>query len=206
MKGIFITGTDTDVGKTTVACALVKTLRARGLRVGVFKPVATGDRRDARLLWKAAGKIQDFEMVNPVFLKKPLAPWVANGNVNLRKIFQAWRKVKSDFPFTVIEGAGGALVPIRKNFWMVDLIRKIGLPTLIVARAGLGTINHTLLTVDALKRRRLKILGIILNRYTGENLAERTNPRALRRLLHLPVSVLRKNEPIRLKNFSWLIP
>lgn len=203
MKGIFITGTDTDVGKTTVACALVKALRARSFRVGVFKPVATGDRRDAKLLWKAAGKIQDFKTVNPVFLEKPLAPWVA-GRVSLRRIFQGWDRLKKRFGFIVVEGAGGALVPIRKNFWVVDLIRKMGLPVLIVARAGLGTINHTLLTVEALRKRRLKILGIVLNRYTGENLAERTNPRALRRLLRLPVGTLRKNESIRLKNFSWL--
>ncbi len=174
-KGVFITGTDTGVGKTTVAVGLVRLLRARGIDVGVMKPVATGARRmggrlvseDARLLIKASATKDPYELVNPVCLSTPAAPSVASLKegrpVRPGHILTAFRTLKSSHQFLVVEGIGGLLVPIDGSLFLSDIAKKMALPLIIVAKTSLGTINHTLLTVEAARRRGLKVLGIVLN-------------------------------------------
>jgi dethiobiotin synthetase len=183
--GVFITGTDTGVGKTTVAVGLVRLLKARGLDVGVMKPVATGawhppeadSRRgqqgnnkvseDARLLMEAADTNDPYELVNPVCLSTPAAPSVAaqeeGVSIELKSIWSAFKALTARHPFLVVEGIGGLLVPINGTLLVADMAKKMSLPLIIVARASLGTINHTLLTVEAARRRRLKITGVIFN-------------------------------------------
>jgi dethiobiotin synthetase len=193
MKGLFIAGTDTGVGKTLVAAGLARMLVNRGVKVGVFKPVASGGvpSRDGKLLQKAA-RLPDsaYHEIVPVHYKQPLAPWVAawkEGAVPLKKIEKAFRKVLKKYDRLIVEGIGGILVPIQKSFWAIDWKIKWKLPVLVVARAGLGTINHTLLTVEALQMRKIKVLGVLVNGYKGKTIAEKTNTRVLRKLLDVPV-------------------
>jgi len=192
-NGLFITGTDTGVGKTLVSAGLARLLVNRGLSVGMFKPVASGGRvsEDGKLLQKAA-KLSDaaYSSIVPLHYRQPLAPWVAGwkeGKVNLSKVEKAFQKAKVSCDFLIVEGVGGVQVPITRDFFVTDWIVKWKMPALVVARAGLGTINHTLLTVEALQRRKVKVLGVLINNYTGKGIAEQTNMRALKKLLKVPV-------------------
>ncbi len=186
-KVIFITGTDTGVGKTFVAIRLAQELLENGIRVGVMKPISCGPAKENdALLYKKKLKLKDpLNVINPVSLKSPLAPyvaaWIEGKTINMKKIFAAVKKLKAKYDVLLIEGVGGAMAPIKKNYFVADLIKDLKVPAIIVARAGLGTINHTLLTIEALKKRKIKISGIILNGYKGD-LSERTNPAAIQEL------------------------
>jgi len=107
--------------------------------------------------------------------------------LDLAKVEKAFRKAKSSCDFLVVEGVGGIQVPIARDFFVADWIKKWKLPALVVARAGLGTINHTLLTVETLRRRRIEVVGVFVNGYKGKELSESTNVKALRKLLKVPV-------------------
>lgn len=187
-KGVFITGTDTGVGKTMISCLIAKELRKRGISVGIMKPVCTGSRKDAFLLRKSAGTDDTIDDINPIFLKKPLAPLVAarleKKRIYLEKILSAYKKLCRRYNFMIVEGTGGLLVPVTKDIFMADIAGLLGLPVIIVSRAGLGAINHTLLTINCARHYRLKILGFILNntKKCRQGLAEKTNPGAISKL------------------------
>lgn len=197
IRGLFVTGTDTGVGKTTVACRLARALRARGLDVGVMKPVETGCGpelvpADALLLREAAGSPDPLEAICPCRYVEPLAPAVAArlaGAVapDLDQMATLARELAARHEVLLIEGAGGALVPLDERHMVADLIRRLDVPALIVARAGLGTLNHTLLTVEALRSRGNAIAGIVLNAFGPEDPSMDTNPEELVRLTGLPV-------------------
>jgi dethiobiotin synthetase len=192
-KGLFITGTDTGIGKTTVSAGLARLLLNRGVSVGVFKPVASGGRvsEDGKLLQTAVRLPNSaYDGIVPVHYRQPLAPWVASwkeGHVDLVKIEKAYQKAKASCDFLVVEGVGGIRVPITRSFFVTDWMIRWKLPVLVVARAGLGTINHTLLTVEALQKRKIKVMGVLVNGYRGKGAAEKTNMKALKRLLKVPV-------------------
>lgn len=212
--GVFVTGTDTGVGKTAVAAGLAAGLRRRGVDAGVMKPVQTGfspaerdvGRGDGAFLARVAGVDDPPALVTPVCLPAPLAPAVAaelvGAEVDLRAIRAAFRELRSRHAFLVVEGAGGLAVPIRSGaalaegcgsapraVLMADLAALLGLPLLIVARPGLGTINHTLLTASFARARNLPVLGVVVSGYdeATAGLAERTNPRVIAELSGLPV-------------------
>jgi dethiobiotin synthetase len=192
-KSIFISGTDTGVGKSLVSAGLARLWLNQGYRVGVLKPVASGGfpSEDGKLLQRAA-KLPDsaYPSIVPIHYRQPLAPYVAawkEGAVSLPKIEKAYQEAKLKYDRLVVEGIGGVLVPITQNFSAIDWLVKWNLPTLVVARAGLGTINHTLLTMEALEKRKVKVMGILVNGYTGKGMAEQTNVRALKKLLKIPV-------------------
>jgi dethiobiotin synthetase len=201
MKGIFITGTDTGVGKTYVGASIAAAMRRKGIDVGVMKPAETGCRvrqgelvtADALLLMQSAGVADPLELVNPFRFRLPLAPLVAarleGKRVSLRKIVAAFRSLEQQHEFMIVEGAGGILVPLTKVQSYRDLAALLGLPVLIVARPGLGTINHTLLTVEALQQKKIPIAGIVINYgMKGEpGLAERTSPAIIERLSDAPI-------------------
>lgn len=201
MKTIFVTGTDTGVGKTTVTSAMVAFLSLRKkFNVGVMKPfesgLSKGDKDllpwDAICLCEASGSADDLNLISPYTFEAPLAPEVAaqleNVTIDLDVVDRIYRTIQSAHDLVVIEGAGGVMVPIRKNFFYVDLIQRWNAPTLIVSRLGLGTINHTLLTVHLLKERGASILGVILNNTGGlSDVAARTNPDVLKEYLDVPV-------------------
>ena len=200
-KGIFITGTDTGVGKTVVAAALASYLRSTGLDVGVMKPVHTGCQsirsgpigHDTRLLMLAA-RVQDPpELITPYSLKHPLAPWPASQmeGVKIRTsvLLRAYQELCRRHPFLIVEGVGGLAVPITAHMTVLHLARLFGLPLLVVTRPGLGTLNHTQLTIEYAKSRKVPVKGIIINETERKRsgLAERTNPALLAALCKTPV-------------------
>ncbi len=205
-RGIFITGTDTGVGKTMVAAGLAAWCRSAGVDVGVMKPIATGCRGaraktlvadDARRLAQAADVDDDPRLINPIGYREPLAPYAAalraRRSVSWPAIRRAFHRLSTRHAFMIVEGIGGLLVPIDRARTVVDLIRMVQLPVVIVARMRLGTLNHTLLTVREAQRQKLPVLGVMLNavdppaRDAGGRLAERTNPAILCRYLPVPI-------------------
>lgn len=201
MRGLFITGTDTDVGKTFVTAAIARQLRAEGNRPGVFKPACSGAERgeSGELCWHDvesladAAAVSDRSLICPQTFEAPLAPPAA---ARLEGRSVSWQKMldgvsrwadESEAPQTdllLVEGVGGLLCPLTEERSVADLAAAIGFPLIIVARLGLGTINHTLLTLEAARSRGLAIAGVILN--DGRNLAEtaagKTNYGELNRL------------------------
>jgi dethiobiotin synthetase len=173
--GLFVTGTDTGVGKTTVARGLARLARRQGLRPIPFKPVETGcapDPEDARLLWEAAGRPVPLAEVCPHALALPAAPAAAAAaagvRIDLDDLARRARAIGEAGDLLLAEGAGGLLVPYAGSETAADLIARLALPVLIVARTALGTVNHTALTVRELERRRLPVAGLVMVRGTAE--------------------------------------
>jgi dethiobiotin synthetase len=193
--GLFITGTDTGVGKTVVTAALAIVLRRRGLDVGVMKPVATGCvwRReglvseDAEFLAQAADATESLDEIAPIRLAEPLAPTVAAARagrpLDLEPMWAAWRRLSMAHEIMLVEGIGGILCPVTPTESVADLAQGFGLPLVVVARATLGTINHTALTVEAARARGLEVAGIVINRYDRdrEDVAQLTSPDEIQR-------------------------
>jgi len=194
-RNLFITGTDTAVGKTHVTAALLTELRRRGVRAAAFKPIACGKggRHDAEIYAAIMDHEQPLDAINPVYLRRPLAPSVAakieRKRIDLRKILRTYQQLAVSYDVVLVEGAGGLLVPIRDNYFVADLAKSLKLPVIIVARLGLGTINHTLLTVRQAHAHGLKIAGLVLNDTVGDRhgLAEKTNIRVLPKLCKVPL-------------------
>ncbi len=202
LPGLFVVGTDTGVGKTCVASAIARCLAREGRRVGVLKPVATGVPRgagrgeDADLLIAAAGGSIAPERVVPLAFEAPLAPVVAARRLGRRlepaeveralDAALAWWLDRADV--MVVEGIGGLLTPLAEGTTVADLAIRLDYPLVVVARRALGTLNHTLLTIEAALRRGLRIVGIVLNGTApagdaGAQLAEATNGVELARRL-----------------------
>ena len=193
MNSFFITGTDTGVGKTVIAAALAAILKKKGIDVGVMKPVATGGWDDARLLIKAAGVKDNLFLVNPYCLRTPVVPAIAaeieGVKIDIRRIKNAFEELSKKHDILIVEGVGGLVVPIYNKYLVTDLINDLKLPVIIVARPGLGTINHTLLTIRQAKVSRIKVLGVIINNYDEANagIAEKTAPEVIERIGKVPV-------------------
>jgi dethiobiotin synthetase len=201
LRGVFITGTDTDVGKTWVAAGLTAALRRRGVKAVYFKPVQSGCPReggrliptDADFARTLAGLTEPLEVLTPIALRLPLAPGVAAAQagvaVDLERIAASLRGLAGRYDFFVVEGAGGLYVPlVGTNFLVLDLIRWLGLPLAVVAHSGLGTINHTVLTVKAALAAEINVAGVILNRYPDNpGLAAMTNPGVIEALTGVPI-------------------
>lgn len=200
VRGLFVTGTDTGVGKTLVTGGIAACLKTRGITVGVMKPVETGCARrggrripaDGSFLRVMAGSRQSLDQVVPYRLTAPLAPQVAaereGTRIDIVHILKKYRELSARHTITLVEGAGGLFVPITQRSCMVDLIEKLGIPVLLVCRAGLGTVNHTLLSLECLHRRKIPVVGIILNAPDStRGLAAQTNPSLLRRWTSVPL-------------------
>ncbi len=163
---LFITGTDTGVGKTRVAALLVRALRAAGTDAVGFKPICCGGREDAVALADASGGVA-LNDVNPVWLRPPVAPYTAamiEGRIaDLALVREKFAQLRAAHAAVIVEGAGGWLVPVTRDFSMADLATEFALPVLVVAANRLGVINHTLLTVAAIRASGLKCAGVVLN-------------------------------------------
>jgi dethiobiotin synthetase len=201
-KGFFVTATDTDVGKTVVAAGLVAALRLAGHNVGVMKPIATGGVRrreglaseDAEFLAHVADAPEPMATIAPIVLAEPLAPTVAARRagikIDLDLVWRAFDEIVAAHDVVVVEGIGGLLCPILdREFRVADLAARMGLSLVIVARPNLGTINHTLLTVEAARSRNLKMAGIIINGLDADQagVAEETNPAEIASETGLPI-------------------
>jgi dethiobiotin synthetase len=194
-KGLFIAGTDTGVGKTFVAAGLAAALRAKDSNVGVFKPFESGvggGHADYKILKEASGSTDPDDWICPYRFEEALAPAVAAERAGVAidwcHMTDCFESIAVKHDFVIVEGAGGLLVPLSEGKTNVDLIRECEFPVLLVARLGLGTINHTLLSLEALQSRKIPCAGVVLNQTTeNAGAAEKTNPAALRKLSNVPV-------------------
>lgn len=197
--GIFVTGTGTSVGKTIVAATLARLLRMKGVTVGVMKPVTSGCREendvmvsdDALLLCQAAG-IPYSEDVALYRLREAVAPAEAakeeNVQIDLSHIKTVYERLAATYDYVIVEGAGGLMVPLSGGLVVGDLVRELGLPLLVVASPGLGTINHTVLTCFAAQQMGLSVAGVIVNGMPDNpGLAERSAPHHIGSLCGAPV-------------------
>lgn len=198
MKGFFITATDTGVGKTIVAGGIAGVLRKRGYDTGVYKPIQSGHRvdhpdGDAARLRVLSGVDDPLDCICPYAVEEPLAPLLAlrraSQHVNLNDIKRGFDRLKERHEFMVVEGAGGLAVPYVEDGLVADAARILELPLIIVVRPHLGTVNHTLLTIEYAKQRQLAIAGVIISGYQEETagIAEQTNPSMIEAYSGIPV-------------------
>ena len=198
-RGIFITGTDTGVGKTLVTCGLAALLRESGRRVGVMKPAETGCKKedgalfpqDASFLKEASGCEEPLETICPYRLAEPLAPSMAaerdGVRIDIDKLQAVYNNISRRHDITLVEGAGGLLVPLLPSYTYADLAKFLKLPVIVVAANRLGVINHLLLTLEHASCRGLSVLGYVLNLLESQpSLAAETNAEALFSLTAVP--------------------
>ena len=212
-KGFFVTGTDTGVGKTIITAALIKAAHILGFKACGMKPIETGCTQkefkvqsskfkvikndltpsDGTFLKKISNADESIDLIAPVRYENPLAPLPAseieNNPVDIEKIKKAYRELARRYNVIIVEGIGGLLVPINKEYFVLDLARDFGLPLIVVSRPGLGAINHSMLTVNYALKEGLSIAGIIMN-YTHtpeDDLAEKTNPEVIKQISPVPI-------------------
>ena len=191
---LFITGTDTNVGKTYVAARLIRALRQAGVDCVGFKPICCGDREDAVLLCDAADGVLSLNDVNPVWLRTPAAPYTAamveNRAIDLALIRETFARLRAAHRSVIVEGAGGWLVPIMRDFLIRELAVEFGFPVAVVFANRLGAINHALLTIESIRASGLTCAGIIQNEpqpvVGGEGVATATNRALLEELGGVP--------------------
>lgn len=167
----FITGTDTNVGKTYITKLLVESLRAEGKYAVGFKPISCGDRDDATILAAASGNLP-LDEVNPLHFSSAVAPHVAalleNKTINPAEIIASYQTISGNYDPVIVEGAGGWEVPITETYFVSDLAKDLNIPVILVAANRLGALNHILLTLTAIEAKGLKCAGIILNQLEDE--------------------------------------
>lgn len=211
LPGLFVTGTDTGVGKTLVAGAIADWFRRRHKRVGVLKPIATGcvHRReglvseDAEFLAHCADARFPLDVICPQRYAEPLAPAVAAERagrpVEWDAVQRSLRLMSAESDVMIVEGVGGVLVPLDAKNTVLDLARWLRLPAIVVARPNLGTINHTLLTVNTLRAGGVDVAGVVINRYPADSatVAEETNAWAIEKWGKTPVLCVVPDEKLQ---------
>jgi dethiobiotin synthetase len=190
---LFVTGTDTNVGKTFVSALLLQSWRQHGIDAVGFKPFCCGERTDAEILHQASQGALPLNDVNPVWLRPPAAPYTAalveNRPIDLDLVRETYGRLSRTHGRILVEGAGGWRVPITQNYAISDLAIELALPVLVVAANRLGALNHTLLTVESIRAAGLDCVGVILNDATpvGDPVASETNQAVLESLLPVPL-------------------
>jgi len=187
---LFITGTDTNAGKTFVTALLTRALRARGFETIALKPLCSGERSDVEILQAASDHRLSLDETNPVWLREPAAPLVAarleNRSISLDALADWFRHLSEKHSSLLVEGAGGWLVPITPTETIADFAARLALPVVVVVANRLGCINHTLLTLESIRARGLHCPGIVLNTLsTSDDIATRTNREILEQ--HTPI-------------------
>lgn len=199
-KIIFVTGTDTGVGKTVISAGLLAAFQKKGYKTLAIKAFQTGNQglegellsSDALFYGEIGLQEEPPAVLNPVSLEPPAAPWVASilskTPFDLNKVFHVVEAVLPRYDLVILEGAGGLCVPIQKDYLMADLVRELGCPLLIVARGSLGTINHTLLTVKYAQYQGIPILGVVINNLSqGNDPVAELNPWVIQELSGVPL-------------------
>lgn len=200
-KGIFITGTDTGVGKTVVTGGIALALRKRGIDVGIMKAIQTGCYQkgnkiippDSEFLISLTGTEDPIDLVTPYRFTHPLAPLAASRlerqDIDIEKILDAYLELSKRHDMVIVEGTGGILVPVTRELFVLDIIKRLDIPVIVVARSGIGTINHTLLTVRYAIHCGITISGIIINQAADKQISEgeKQNPKIIMELSGIPV-------------------
>lgn len=172
-KGLFITGTDTDCGKTYVTSLIIRALRAERVDAVGYKPICCGDRNDALELVDASDDLVTADQVNPVWLKTPAAPHVAaifeNQQIDTAALIEQHKTLKAEHQVVISEGAGGLLVPVvGKDYTIAEMAKEIGDPVILVVGNKLGALNHTMLTIEAMRARGIEPAGLVFNNLVDE--------------------------------------
>jgi dethiobiotin synthetase len=179
LKSLFITGTDTDVGKTYITAGLAITLRKMSIDVGVMKPFAAGvaqkkgyKSEDVEILSKSAQTHDPENLVNPQFFPIPASPYTAWKKLKIKPkiplVLSSFKKLSDMHEMVLVEGVGGILTPILKDYYVTNLIKDMKIPTIIVTRSKVGTVNHTLMTVKMCEKYKIPIKGIIINNFDDD--------------------------------------
>jgi dethiobiotin synthetase len=199
VKAYFITGTDTGVGKTVITAGLAGAMRNLGTNVGVMKPVATGNpqkmgfkSQDVSILADASGTKDSEDLINPVFLPIPTSPYDATKllslSIDMPLILANFTKLLSAHDVLLVEGIGGVMTPITKNFFVADMIKTMNIETIIVTRSTLGTLNHTMMTYEMCKDYEIKVRGLIINNFDEKgSAAEKNSPVTLHEITGLDI-------------------
>ena len=179
MNSIFVTGTDTDVGKTCVSAALANYFREKNIDVGVMKPFASGYKatadsvsEDVEILMKYSQTHDSVELVNPYYFEIPTSPYDASKQLNLEidisRVIDSYTKLTSIHDVVIVEGIGGIMTPISKNYFISDLISDLNLESIIVTGTKIGSVNHLMLTYDHVRQKNLKFNGFIINQNVAD--------------------------------------
>jgi dethiobiotin synthetase len=198
VKSLFITGTDTDVGKTYVTAGLAVTLRKMGIDVGVMKPFAAGTAQkkgfkseDVEILSNAAQVTDPENLVNPQFFPIPASPYTAwktlKTKPKISTILSSFKKLSKLHDTLLVEGMGGIVTPILKDYYITNLIKDLKIPTIIVTRTKVGTVNHTIMTVRMCQKYKIPIKGIIINDFDSDGYKTKELTRDLKNLLGIPI-------------------
>ena len=198
MKSLFITGTDTDVGKTYVTAGLAVTLRKMGIDVGIMKPFAAGTPQkkgfkseDVEILSQAAQVTDPENLMNPQFFKMAASPYTASKSlkvkVNVNSVLSSFKKLSKLHSMLLVEGMGGIMTPILKNYFVTNLIKDMKIPTVIVTRSKVGTVNHTIMTCKMCEKYKIPIKGIIINNFDSDGYHIKTLKRDLQSLTGVPI-------------------
>lgn len=198
MKSLFVTGTDTDVGKTYVTAGLAVYFRRSGLDVGVMKPFAAGNAQktgfkseDVEILAKAAQVNDPEDLLNPQFFPIPASPYTAWKNLKIKPkvnlILSNFKKLSKKHSFLLVEGMGGIMTPILADYFVSDLIREMDVPSILVTRTKVGTINHTIMTVKMCQEYKIPIKGIIINDFDSDGYEPKELTRDLKNTTGIPV-------------------
>ena len=199
MKSYFITGTDTGVGKTAVTATLAMCMKKHGIDVGVMKPVATGfpqkngfKSHDVSVLCNACGVDDTEDMINPIFMPIPASPYDACKILDIlfdkKLILDKFAELQNKHEILFVEGIGGILTPLTKNYFVADMIKDMGLETIIITRSTLGTLNHTMMTVKTCHDYQIPIKGIIINNYDKDGgPAENNSPSTIHEITNIPI-------------------
>jgi dethiobiotin synthetase len=215
--GLFVTGTDTGVGKTLIAGAIARILTDKGLNVGVFKPIATGCKHtwdglvsnDTEFLAYCANSNLPLSTITPIGCRTPAAPIVSAARdgtaIDFNRIAAAYKDVCQNSDIVIVEGIGGVRVPLTEQFDLLDLAVEFALPVVIVARPNLGTINHTLMTIDCIRAAELKIAGVVINGYNAaeSTVAEDTAPEVIAKCSGVDIlAVVPFDETVNIENLN----
>ena len=198
MKQVFVTGTDTDVGKTFVTAGLASALRKLGKNVGIMKPFAAGTPEktgyksyDVQILANAAQVNDAEELVNPYFFEMPASPFTATQSLgiefNIKKVIDSFHQLTSIHDIILVEGIGGAMTPIMKDYFVTNLIKDLNLETILITSSRVGTVNHTVMTHKMCQNYGLKIAGIIINTLDPNGYEINVLKRDLKELTNVPI-------------------
>ncbi len=198
MKSLFVTGTDTDVGKTYVTAGLAVSLRKSGVDVGVMKPFAAGLKQktgfkseDVEILANASETNDPENLINPQFFPIPASPYTAWKNLKIKpkvnSILSSFKELKKIHEMILVEGMGGIMTPILKDYFVSDLIKDMKIPSVVVCRTKVGTINHTILTIKMCEKYRIPLRGIIINDFDSDGYNVKELTRDLKSLTGIPI-------------------
>lgn len=219
-KGVYIIGTNTDIGKTFISGLILKKLREEGINAGYYKAVLSGAKKDkdglipldCEEVMRISGLKESYENIVSYILEKPYSPHLASEvekvSISMEKIKKDYKRLRDKYEFILCEGSGGIVCPIsflERKLMLEDIIKEFNLPIILVSNSGLGAINHTVLTISYLRNLGVRVKGIILNEFNKNNIIHRDNKKIIKELTGINnISTVPKIEDIKEYDFNEL--